>query len=201
MSSGQRTRKSYGWLIAIGAIVLVIFLLSRWYVGTRNELVQLDEQVSGQWAEVENQLQRRSDLIPNLVNTVRGFAEQEEEVFTSIADARARLAGAESVQETAEGYEQLQSSLSRLLVIVENYPQLRSNENFIRLQDELAGTENRIAVARMRYNESVRQFNTQIRLFPTSIIAGQLGFEEKEYFEIDEEAREVPEVNFEGSSS
>jgi LemA protein len=201
MAYGRKTGRSYGWLIAVGAIVLVVFLIGRWYVGTRNELVRLDEQVNGQWAEVENQLQRRSDLIPNLVNTVRGFAAQEEEVFTAIADARARLAGAQGVQETAEGYEQLQSSLSRLLVVVENYPQLRSNENFIRLQDELAGTENRIAVARMRYNESVRAFNTRIRTFPTSIIAGQLGFSQKEYFEIDEEAREVPEVNFEGTGN
>lgn len=199
MSYGQRPRRSYGWLIAVGAIVLVIFLIGRWYVGTRNELVQLDEQINGQWAEVENQLQRRSDLIPNLVNTVRGFAAQEEEVFTSIADARARLAGAQGVQETAESYEQVQSALSRLLVIVENYPQLRSNENFIRLQDELAGTENRIAVARMRYNEAVRSYNARIRTFPTSVIAGRLGFSQREYFEISEGAREVPEVQFEGS--
>jgi LemA protein len=157
----------------------------------------MEEQVSASWSEVENQLQRRSDLIPNLVNTVRGFAAQEEEVFTSIADARARLAGAQGVEETAESYGELQSALSRLLVVVENYPQLRSNENFIRLQDELAGTENRIAVARRRYNEAVRAFNTRVRMFPTSMIASQLGFEQKEYFEVDEEDMEVPEVQFE----
>jgi LemA protein len=190
-------RRSFTGLIVAGVIILLVIIMVSWYVGTRNRLVQMEEQVSASWSEVENQLQRRSDLIPNLVNTVRGFAAQEEEVFTSIADARARLAGAQGVEETAESYGELQSALSRLLVVVENYPQLRSNENFIRLQDELAGTENRIAVARRRYNEAVRAFNTRVRMFPTSMIASQLGFEQKEYFEVDEEDMEVPEVQFE----
>ena len=189
-------KRSYTGLIIAAVVIVIIISLISWYVGARNTLVRMDEQVSASWSEVENQLQRRSDLIPNLVNTVRGFAEQEEEIFTSIADARARLAGAGSVEETAESYGELQSALSRLLVIVENYPQLRSNENFIRLQDELAGTENRIAVARRRYNESVRQSNTRIRTFPTAIIASQLGFEARTYFEVDEEDMEVPEVDF-----
>lgn len=184
------------WLIVLAVIVLGIFMIGSWYVRTRNSLVAMEEQVEAAWSEIDNQLQRRADLIPNLVNTVRGFAQQEEEIFTRLAEARARLAGAQGVQETAESYGEMQSALSRLLVVVENYPQLRSNENFIRLQDELAGTENRIAVARRRYNESVRQFNTRIRSFPASIIADSLGFEEKEYFEVPESAREVPEVDF-----
>lgn len=190
-------RRSYtGLIVAAGIVVLLIIVVS-WYAGTRNSLVRMEEQVNAQWSEVENQLKRRSDLIPNLVNTVKGFAAQEEEVFTSIADARARLAGAQGVEETAESYGELQSALSRLLVVVENYPQLRSNENFIRLQDELAGTENRIAVARRRYNEAVRSFNTRVRTFPTALIASSMGFEQKEYFEVPEEDMEVPEVQFE----
>lgn len=187
---------SKGWIAPVAIIVILVVIGIFWFVGQQNSLITLEESVDAEWSEVDNQVQRRSDLIPNLVATVRGFAEQEEEVFTQIADARARLAGAESVGETAESYGELQSALSRLLVVVENYPQLRSNENFIRLQDELAGTENRIAVARRRYNESVQQFNTRIRLFPTRIVANRLGLEQREYFEIDEEAREVPTVDF-----
>lgn len=180
--------------IAIIAIILGIGLF--WFVGQQNALIRLEENVDAGWSEVDNQLQRRSDLIPNLVATVRGFAAQEEEIFTEIANARSRLAGAQSVGETAEGYEELQGALSRLLVVVENYPQLRSNENFIRLQDELAGTENRIAVARQRYNGTVQEFNTRIRLFPTRFVANRLGLEEREYFEVSEAAREVPRVDF-----
>lgn len=180
--------------VAIIAILVVIFVV--FFVGRQNSLIRLEEDVEAAWSEIDNQLQRRSDLIPNLVATVRGFAEQEQEVFSSIADARARLAGAQSVSETAESYEELQGALSRLLVISEAYPELRSNENFIRLQDELAGTENRIAVARNRYNEQVREFNTAIRVFPGSIVAGMMGLDEKEYFEISEAARSVPRVEF-----
>jgi LemA protein len=182
------------WLVPAAVILLVILI--GWFVGQRNQLVRLEEEVDAAWSEIDNQLQRRSDLIPNLVATVRGFADQELEVFGRIADARARLAGAETVGETAEGYAELQGALSRLLVVVENYPTLRSNENFIRLQDELAGTENRIAVARMRYNEAVQEFNTKIRMFPTNLAADALGMEQREYFEIPESAREVPEVDF-----
>jgi LemA protein len=199
-SSFGRSKRSLVGLLAVGAVIVLVIIAVSWYINTRNSLVRTEEQVDAAWSEVENQLQRRSDLIPNLVNTVQGFASQEREVFSNIAEARAKLAGAQSVQETSEGYNQLQSSLSRLLVVVENYPQLRSNENFIRLQDELAGTENRIAVARKRYNDAVRQFNTRIRMFPTAIVANQLGFDAKEYFEVSEEAQEVPEVEF-GSGS
>ncbi len=184
-------------LVIVGVIVLVLVIFSGWYISTRNTLVTLDESIDASWAEIENQLKRRSDLIPNLVSTVKGFATQEREVFTQIAEARAKLAGSQSVGEVAQSYNQLQSALGRLLVIVERYPELKSNQNFIRLQDELAGTENRIAVARKRYNDSVRVFNTKIRRFPASIIANVMGYEKREYFEIEEAAREVPEVDFE----
>jgi LemA protein len=185
-----------GIIMVIAVLGVLLFAFGSWYIGTRNSLVQLEEGINGAWAEIENQLQRRSDLIPNLVNTVRGYASHEEEVFSNIADARAKLAGAGSVAETAEGYNEMQGALSRLLVVVENYPDLKANQNFNRLQDELAGTENRIAVARKRYNDQVQRFNTRIRMFPGSIIAGSLGYSSREYFEIEESAREVPTVDF-----
>ncbi len=184
------------WIAPVAIIVILVAIGAFWFIGQQNSIIRLEENIDGSWSEVENQLQRRSDLIPNLVATVRGFAEQEEQIFTEIANARARLAGAGSVGETAESYDELQGALSRLLVVVENYPQLQSNENFIRLQDELAGTENRIAVARQRYNSTVQEFNTRIRLFPTRIVANRLGLDEREYFEISEAAREVPTVDF-----
>jgi LemA protein len=192
-------RKMSAWLmilIIVGALAFLGMIYGFWYIGVRNSLVSLDESIDAAWSEIDNQLKRRSDLIPNLVATVKGFASQEQEVFTRIAEARAKLAGASGVEETASSYNQLQSALSRLLVIVERYPELKSNQNFIRLQDELAGTENRIAVARKRYNDSVRTFNTRIRRFPASIVADRMGFTTREYFEIEEGAREVPEVDF-----
>ena len=187
---------SKGWIAPVAIILILLVIGIFWFVGQQNTIITLEESVDSAWSEIDNQLQRRSDLIPNLVATVRGFATQEEEIFTQIADARARLAGAGTVGETAESYGEMQSALSRLLVIVENYPQLQSNENFIRLQDELAGTENRIAVARQRYNNTVQQFNTRIRLFPTRIVANRLGLDQREYFEIEESARAVPTVDF-----
>jgi len=193
MARGKRA----GIVAVIGIIVLLIIIYGAWYIGTRNTLVTLEEEIDGAWSEIDNQLKRRSDLIPNLVSTVRGYAAQEKEVFTNIAEARAKLAGAKTVSETAQGYNQLETALSRLLVVVERYPELKSNTNFLRLQDELAGTENRIAVARKRYNDSVRIFNTKIRRFPASVVARRMGFERKDYFEIEEEAREVPKVDFE----
>ena len=191
-------RRRSGITIAILAIVILAVIIGSWYVRSRNQIITLDEDINGAWAEIDNQLQRRSDLIPNLVETVKGFAAQEEKVFADIANARAKLAGAGSVAETAEGYNEMQGALSRLLVVVENYPNLKSNENFIQLQDELAGTENRIAVARKRYNDKVRAYNTRIRTFPGSSIARSMGFESREYFEIDESARIAPKVNFGG---
>ncbi|MBN2324535.1 MAG: LemA family protein [Spirochaetes bacterium] len=186
-----------GLFVVIGIVILLGIIIGGWYVGTRNTLVTLEESINASWAEIDNQLQRRADLIPNLVNTVKGYATQEREVFTQIAEARAKLAGAGTVGEKAAGYNDLQSALGRLLVVVERYPELKSNVNFIRLQDELAGTENRIAVARKRYNDSVRTFNTKIRRFPTAIIARAMGFVQKEYFQIEERSREVPKVDFE----
>ena len=190
------THKKYTWLIVVAVILLLVVGGFSWYVGQRNALIALEESVNGAWSEVDNQLQRRSDLIPNLVSTVRGFAAQEQQVFADIAEARSRLAGAQTVSETAESYQQMESALSRLLVVVEAYPELRSNQNFIRLQDELAGTENRIAVARQRYNNSVQSFNARIRMFPASLFAGGLGLTQRDYFEIDQQARSVPQVNF-----
>jgi LemA protein len=177
-------------------VVGLLVVAALWYVGTRNSLVRLEEGIDGSWSEIDNQLQRRADLIPNLVATVKGFAGQEQQVLGQIAEARARMAGAGTVAEKAEGYNQLQSALSRLLVVVENYPELKSNQNFIRLQDELAGTENRIAVARKRYNDDVRIYNTRIRQFPASTVAGGMGLDKRDYFEIDESARTVPQVSF-----
>lgn len=191
---GMRRKAGIG--IALLVIVIVVLIFVSWYVRSRNQLITLDENINSAWAEIENQLQRRSDLIPNLVSTVKGFAAQEQQIYSDIADARARLAGAGSVEEIAQSYNELQGALSRLLVVVENYPQLKSNQNFIQLMDELAGTENRIAVARKRYNDEVRRFNTTIRRFPGSIIAGTMGFSPRDYFEIDESAREVPQVEF-----
>jgi len=184
-------------LIIVGIVVILLISFSGWYIGTRNSLVTLEENINGAWSEIDNQLQRRSDLIPNLVATVKGYAKHEKEVFTQIAEARAKLAGAKTVGEKAEGYNQLDTALSRLLVVVERYPELKANVNFIRLQDELSGTENRIAVARKRYNDSVKNFNTRIRRFPASIVANMMNLEKKEYFQIEEKARIAPEVDFE----
>jgi LemA protein len=188
-------RVSTGLIIVI-ALVLVLFMAGSWVVSTRNNLVRMEQDVESQWAQVENQLQRRFDLIPNLVETVKGYASQESEIFIQIAEARSKLGGAGSVSETAAASGELDSALSRLLVVVENYPELKSDQNFRSLQDELAGTENRLAVARKNYNESVRDFNTAIRMFPASIIAGSMGLEKQDYFEIDEAARTAPKVSF-----
>jgi len=189
-------RNVVGIIAVVGIIVVLLIIIGGWYVGTRNRLVTLDEEVNAAWSEIDNQLLRRSDLIPNLVQTVKGFAKQELQVFTEIAEARSRLAGARTVGQKAQGYNQLETALSRLLVVVEQYPLLKSSENFLRLQDELAGTENRIAVARKRYNDSVRILNTKIRRFPSSSVANMMGFKPREYFEIQEKARETPKVDF-----
>ncbi len=183
-------------IIPIAVILFAVISIFSWYIGTRNKLVAAEENITASWAEIDNQLQRRSDLIPNIVATVKGFASHEKEVFTNIANARSKLAGASSVAEKAEGYNQMQSALSRLLVVVENYPQLKSDRNFLKLQDELAGTENRLTVARKRYNEQVKIFNTKIKMFPGSIIASSMGLEKKDYFEVSESAKEAPKVAF-----
>jgi LemA protein len=161
-----------------------------------NTLVAQGERVDAAWGEIENQLQRRNDLIPNLVDTVKGFAAQEKEVLLGVTEARSRVAQAGTPSEKIEASNQLTGALSRLLVVVEKYPELKSDQNFIRLQDELAGTENRIAVARTRYNDAVREMNTTVKQFPTNLVAGIFGFERRPYFEVPDEAKAVPKVEF-----
>src|SRR5690606_5883389 len=161
-----------------------------------NSLVALEEQVNNRWSQVENQLARRADLIPNLVETVKGYAAHESAIFTEIADARSRLLGAGSVAERMAAENELSSALSRLLAIAENYPTLKADANFRQLQDELAGTENRIAVARKDYNDAVTAYNTRIRRFPTVLVARLMGFEPKIYFEAPESAQQAPRVDF-----
>jgi len=184
-------------VIALLAIFAVFGLFA---FSTYNGLVTSDEAVSSAWSQVENQLQRRLDLIPNLVNTVKGYAAHEETIFTEVTRAREKLMGAGSVAEMAEANQELSGALSRLLAIAENYPQLKADANFRQLSDELAGTENRIAVARMDYNNTVQLFNTKIRRFPTVIFANMFGFERKEYFQAEEGASQVPKVDFSGES-
>jgi LemA protein len=161
-----------------------------------NRFVSQEEAIRAQWAQVQNQLQRRSDLIPNLVETVKGYAQHEEGVYKEIADARSRLLAARSPEETIQAANQQTSALGRLLAVVENYPQLKANEQFNRLMDELSGTENRIAVERMRYNERVQEYNTARRQFPSNIVAAVFGFEEHPFFEAPAEASRAPSVNF-----
>ena len=162
-----------------------------------NRMVGDQEAIDQSWSEIENQLQRRNDLIPNYVETVKGYAKHEREVFEKVAEARAKLAGASQVEDKMKASNELSGALSRLLMIVEQYPQLKADQNFIRLQDELAGTENRIAVARKRYNEAVQVYNTRIRSFPGLITARIFGFEKRPYFEAPEEVKQVPQVKFE----
>jgi LemA protein len=188
-----------GKVLGIVGIVIVVILLVVYFSlkGTYNNLVRLDEGVKAAWAQVENQLQRRYDLIPNYVETVKGYAKQEREVFIRVTEARSKVGSANSIGDKINANNELSTALSRLLVVVERYPDLKSNQNFIRLQDELAGTENRIAVERRRYNEAVKTYNVTIRSFPTMLFAGMFGFSKAEFFEVPEAAKEVPKVTFE----
>jgi LemA protein len=189
-------------LIVLGILVVLLLVAALvfggMFVSRRNEMVTMKEGITGAWAQVDTVIQRRLDLIPNLVETVKGIAAQEKEVFSNIAEARAAMAGARTPSERIEANDQLGGALSRLLVVVENYPQLQSSQNFIRLQDELAGTENRIAVERRKYNQTVQQYNTYIQLFPNNIVASLSGHEREDaYFRTTEEARQAPPaVNF-----
>ena len=191
MTQGQKTT-----LIVIGVVLLVILIPFGYLKGTYNSLVTMDEGVKGAWAQVENQLQRRYDLIPNYVETVKGYAKHEKEVLLKVTQARSRVAGAGAISEKIAANNQLSSALARLLVVVERYPDLKANANFIRLQDELAGTENRISVERRRFNEAVKVYNIKIRSFPTNLIAGMFGFEKATFFEVPKEKQEVPKVKF-----
>lgn len=185
-----------GWIV-LGVILFLVLILAGSYIGNYNRLVTLNESINGQWSQVENQLQRRNDLIPNLVKTVKGYMKHERELFDHIADARAKLAGAKTIDEKIKANQKLDGTLSRLLVVVENYPDLKANQNFIRLQDELAGTENRVAVERMRYNEIVQGYNILIKRFPSNIVASFAGFAKKDaYFKAEESAKAVPKVEF-----
>mgnify|MGYP005764931237 FL=1 len=186
-------------LSAIIVVFLVILFAVLGFVGTYNSLQVADETINSNWAQVENQLKRRNDLIPNLVSTVKGYAAHEKEVFTNIAEARSKLSGAMSsndVKAVSQSSGELNSALSRLLLVVERYPELKADKSFLALQDELAGTENRLAVARKDYNDSVKALNARIRTFPTSIIASISGIKAREYFEIDEGEKATPKVEF-----
>ncbi|MBU0579785.1 MAG: LemA family protein [Candidatus Margulisbacteria bacterium] len=185
------TKKKWFWPVVLAVLILL------WGVGVRNSLITQREGIPAAWAEVENQLQRRFDLIPNLVSTTKGYVKHEREVFTHIADARAKLAGAKTLNDKVSAVNSLESAISRLLVVVENYPKLQANTQFIRLMDELAGAENRIAVARRRYNEIVRSYNLKVKWFPSNIIAKSMGFKEAPYLEATEQAKgSVPKVEF-----
>jgi len=186
-----------GLVAVVVVIVVLLLIVFGQYVGVRNTLVTKNEAVKAAWSQVDIVLQRRADLIPNLVETVKGYAQQEQTVFGDIAKARSALLSAGTPQEKIAANGQLDGALGRLLLIVENYPQLKSNENFLRLQDELAGTENRIAVERKRYNDTLQDYNTYIQQFPHNIFATWAGFKPNEaYFAASEGSREVPKVNF-----
>ena len=183
-------------LIVLLVVVVIAFMIGGMLVSKYNQLVQLDEEVSMSLSQIDNQLQRRNDLIPNLVETVKGYAAHEEEIFMAIADARAKMMGATGVADKDAASTELSTSLKSLLAISENYPDLKANENFIQLSDELAGTENRIAVARQEYNAVARDFNKVAKSFPMNIFAKMFGFDNAAYFEASEGAEEVPTVDF-----
>ena len=190
-------KKNLSVLLTVMAVIAVFFIsIIGWGVSHYNKLATMRENIDGAWAQVDNQLKRRNDLIPNLVNTVKGYAAHEKEIFTQLAEARSKLAGARTIPEKIEGAQAVGSALSRLLMVVENYPNLKANESFNRLMDELAGTENRLAVARMRYNETVRVYNTAIARIPDRIFANFFGFEKGMYYQVPEKEKQVPKVEF-----
>lgn len=183
-------------LVVLGIIIVVGLMLGKWIIGGYNNVITMDEQVKAQWAQVENQLKRRYDLIPNLVETVKGYAAHERELFEHIADARTKYFQANTVKEKIQASTQLEGVLSRLLLLQENYPQLKANESFLKLQDSLEGTENRIAVERKRYNETVQTLNTYIRTVFGRLFASLAGVSSAEYYDIPEAEKEAPKVKF-----
>jgi LemA protein len=184
-------------LIVVAVIVVLVLVVFGQYVSVKNQLVAKDQAVKSAWSQVDIVLQRRADLIPNLVETVKGYAQQEVTVFGDIAKARSALLSAQTPSDKIAANTQLDSAIGRLLVVVENYPQLKSNENFLRLQDELAGTENRIAVERKRYNDTLQDYNTYVLQFPNSLFASWAGFKQNPaYFQATEASRQVPKVDF-----
>ena len=190
MSSGKKV------IIVLAVIAFLAISLYSMVAGNYNKFVKMDVAIKAAWSQVENQLQRRYDLIPNLVETVKGYAKQEKDVLVEVTNARSRVGGAGTVPDKIAANNELSSALSRLMVVVERYPDLKSNQKFLKLQDELAGTENRIAVERMRYNEAVTIYNQEIRTFPANIIAGIFGFKEAAFFEAPKEAKAAPKVKF-----
>ena len=183
-------------IIVLAVIVFLAIAAYSFFAGNYNKFVNLDQTVKTSWAQVENQLQRRFDLIPNLVETVKGYAKQEKDVMIGVTEARAKVGGAGTVPDKIAANNQLSGALSRLMVVVEKYPDLKSNQNFMHLQDELAGTENRIAVERMRYNEAVKIYNQTIKSFPANLLAGMFGFKEAAFFDAPKEAKEAVKVKF-----
>ena len=193
--------KKFGWVAVIG----VLLVIGLWVMNTYNKLVEQEETVEAAWSQVENQYQRRADLVPNLVATVKGYAAHEQATFESVMEARAKatqitLDPANATPEQLAAYQAAQGELSqalgRLMAVAENYPELKANENFLNLQSQLEGTENRCTIARQQFNEEARKFNTTVRRFPGNIVASFLGFEKKPYFEADEEAKHAPKVEF-----
>lgn len=186
-----------GLLIVVGVLVIIGVVFGSQLMGSRNQLVTEKNDIDARWAQVENDMKRRADLIPNLVETVKGYAKQEKEVIGEVTSARAALLGARSKEDAINANNQLSGAIGRLLVLQENYPQLKSNENFLRLQDELAGTENRIAVDRRDYNEAIRKYNTDVELFPRNIAAALFGYHRDDaYFKTTEQEKKVPQVKF-----
>ena len=183
-------------LIVVAAVAVVALLTGGWFLSMYNGFVSSEEAVDSSWAQVESQYQRRADLIPNLVSTVKGYASHEDELLTEITKARSQWSAARTTSEQMEAAGTMDSALSKLLVVVENYPDLKASENFLALQAQLEGTENRIAVERMRYNENVRAYNTRIKRMPAAIVANMFGFDERPYFEAEEGAETAPEVEF-----
>jgi LemA protein len=190
------TKGKITFFATIGVILLLVISLYGFFKGTYNRFVSMDEAVKSSWAQVENQLQRRYDLIPNLVETVKGYAKQEKDVLVEVTNARAKVGGAANVPDKITANNELSGALSRLMVVVERYPDLKSNQNFIRLQDELAGTENRIAVERMRYNDAVKAYNVAIRSFPANLLTGMFSFAKATFFEAPAAAKATPQVKF-----
>ena len=192
--TGRWGSKRLQWVV-VGLVVVVVGSFV-WYQSTKNRLITLEESINAAWSQVENQLQRRYDLIPNLVSTVKGYAKHEKSVFIQLAEARSKLAGATTQGARIQGYRGVESALSRLLVVVERYPNLKASTSFNRLMDELAGSENRLSVERRRYNNNVTAFNRHIRQFPARLVAERASFVKKPYFEIEASARTVPNVTF-----
>lgn len=190
MSAGKKI------IIVVAVIAVLAIALYSMFAGNYNKFVKMDVGIKAAWSQVENQLQRRYDLIPNLVETVKGYAKQEKDVLVEVTNARSKVGGAGTVPDKIAANNELSGALSRLMVVVERYPDLKSNVNFLKLQDELAGTENRIAVERMRYNDAVKIYNETIRTFPANFIAGMFGFKEAAFFEAPKDAKTAPKVKF-----